>query len=54
MTELLDTVARIAIERIQHLTDVYEDQPEVSLHQHVRATHDAPKGCVQPLGVSSI
>lgn len=37
MTELLDTVARIAIERIQHLTEVYEDQPEVSLHQHVRA-----------------
>ena len=37
MTELLDKAARIAIERIQHLTNVYEGQPEVSLHRHVRA-----------------
>ncbi|MFJ4605787.1 hypothetical protein [Pseudomonas atacamensis] len=41
MTELLDKAARIAIERIQHLTDVYEGQPEVSLHQHVRAKRRA-------------
>lgn len=37
MKDLLDTAARIAVDRIQHLTDAYEGQSEVNLSQHVRA-----------------